>query len=348
MLDIKQNVSLKDYSTMKLGGLVSYLIEIRTREELSEAIQIAQKNNLETIMIGGGSNIIWSDDGFKGILLVNKISGMRFFNEDGENVFVTIGAGEKWDDVVKKCVDLNFTGIEALSLIPGSAGSTVVQNVGAYGQEISQTLVNVEVFDKSNLSYTIIRATDCKLDYRTSIFKNNPTNPYLITAVTLNLKKTMSNNNLYPAIKEYLDQNNISQINPKNIRDAVIAIRNSRLPDPTLIPNNGSFFTNPAISFGQFFTLQRNLNQTIPHWKLDDENVKIPAGWLIEYCGLKDFHDSGTGFATWKNQALVIINESGTSTNQLIIFRNYIIDTVYKKTGIKLTQEPQILPQVTR
>lgn len=346
MLNIQQNISLKNYSTMKLGGVTKYLIEINNRDDLSEALSLASKNNLETIMIGGGSNIIWSDDGFNGILLINKILGIRVFNEDEENIFMTIGAGENWDEVVKKSTELNFTGIEALSLIPGSAGSTVIQNVGAYGQEISQTLINVEVFDKTDSQYKIISATDCKLAYRTSIFKDNPKNPYLITALTLNLKKTKPADNLYPAIKEYFDQNNINEINPTNIREAVISIRQSRLPDPTIIPNNGSFFTNPTINFKQFFTLQRNLNQTIPHWKVDDDNVKIPAAWLIEYCGLKDFHDPSSGFATWKNQALVIINETGTSTNQLIIFRNYIIDVVYKKTGIKLTQEPQILPQI--
>lgn len=330
---------------MRLGGNANYLIEVGSRQDLEESAQLAQKNNLPIIMIGAGSNVIWKDEGFAGIVLINKILGFRAFEEDETNVFVTVGAGENWDSVVAKTVQMNLTGIESLSLIPGSTGATVVQNVGAYGQEISQTLINVEVFDLQDFKFKIIPVSNCQLAYRSSIFKTNPKNPYLISAITLNLSKSSPDKTkIYPAVTDYLNQNNISEVTPENIRRAVIDIRSSKLPDPAVIPNNGSFFTNPTISYSQFFSLQKSLNQAIPHWKIDTENVKVAAAWLIEYSGLKDFHDQNTGFATWKTQPLVIINESGTSTANLIKFRDFIVDTVYKKTGIRLTQEPQILP----
>ena len=345
MIDVKQNVLLKDYSTMRLGGPARYLVEINSRQELEESVLLAQKNSLPVLMIGGGSNVIWQDEGFAGMVLVNKITGFRAFEEDASNVFITIGAGEKWDSMVAQTVQMNLTGIESLSLIPGSTGATVVQNVGAYGQEISQTLTNVEVFDLQDLKFKIISSSNCQLSYRSSIFKSNPKNPYLISAVTLNLSKSQPDKSkLYPAVIDYLNQNNITDLTPATIRQAVINIRSSKLPDPNVVANNGSFFTNPTISYQKFFSLQKSLNQAIPHWKVDTDNVKVAAAWLIEYSGLKDYHDQNTGFATWKTQPLVVINESGKSTRDLIAFRDFIIDTVYNKTGVTLIQEPQILP----
>ena len=345
MIGIKQNVDLRNYSTMRLGGISDYLVEVTTRQDLEEATLFARNNNLKIIMIGGGSNIIWRDEGYKGLIIVNRISGFRVTSEDGENVFINIGAGEIWDNVVGKAVEMNLTGIESLSLVPGSAGATVIQNVGAYGQEISQSLINVEVFDLTDYTFKIIPATNCQLSYRTSIFKSNPNNPYLITALTLNLKKSPPDQTkLYPAVLDYFSKNQITQVSPSTVRQAVINIRTAKLPDPKIVANNGSFFTNPTIPYKQFFDLQKSLNLSIPHWKVDNQTVKVAAAWLIEFAGLKDYHDSATGFSTWKTQALVIVNENGKSTGDLIVFRDFIIDSVYKRTGIKLTQEPQILP----
>jgi UDP-N-acetylmuramate dehydrogenase len=328
---------------MRLGGNAAYYTEISDRHELVEALDWAAQYNLPTLMIGGGSNIIWRDEGFAGLVIVNKIMRFEEQFEDNENYYVTVGAGEDWDSVVARVTGKGMTGIEALSLIPGTAGATPVQNVGAYGQEIADTLVSVEVYDTQTKQFTNIPSIDCQFGYRTSRFKAADRGRFYITAITLHLIHGNPQPPFYRAVQSYFDEQAVTTYTPQIVRDAVIAIRQAKLPDPALVANNGSFFGNPIVDEGTYAQLQADFNG-IPGWPTDDGNVKIPAAWLIEQAGFKDFHDAETGMATWAAQPLVLVNEHAQSTAQLLAFRQKILDTVQQKFGITLEQEPEILP----
>ena len=329
---------------MRLGGNAAYYVEIQDRHELVEALNWAEQYNLPTLMIGSGSNIIWRDEGFPGLLIVNKIMRFEEQMEDNENYYVTVGAGENWDSVVARVTEKGMTGIEALSLIPGTAGATPVQNVGAYGQEIADTLVSIEAYDSETKQFLNIPSVDCAFGYRTSRFKAGDRGRFYITAITLHLIHANPQPPFYRAVQSYFEERGITSYTPQIVRDAVIAIRQAKLPDPAKVANNGSFFGNPIIDEGQFAQLQAD-HPGAPGWPTDDGNVKIPAAWLIEQAGFKDFHDPETGMATWPTQPLVLVNEKAQSTAQLIAFRQKILDTIQTQFGITLEQEPELLPQ---
>jgi UDP-N-acetylmuramate dehydrogenase len=295
------------------------------------------------MMIGGGSNIVWKDEGFAGLVIVNKIMGFEEQQEDTENYFVHIGAGENWDSVVERTVAKGMTGIESLSLIPGTAGATPIQNVGAYGQEVAQTLVSVEAYDRQTKQMVTIPSIDCAFGYRTSRFKTTDRGRFFITGVTLHLLHQNPQPPYYAALEQYLTEHKITEHTPQTIRDAVIAIRSSKLPDPAVVANNGSFFANPVIDDGQFAQLQAT-HPNIPHWPAGEGRVKISAAWLLEQTGFKDMHDAQTGMATWPVQPLVLVNEHAQSTAQLLQFRQKILDAVQQKFDITLQQEPELLP----
>lgn len=336
--------SLADHSTMRLGGPAAHLLEITDASQLTGTLGWAQSQNLPVIMIGGGSNIVWRDEGFPGLVLVNKITGYEVFEEDETNVYVTIGAGENWDAIVARTVEAGLTGIESLSLIPGTAGATPVQNVGAYGQEISQTLTSLQVFDTQSSELINIPAADCGFGYRTSRFKTTDRGRYMITAITLHLTRGKPLPPFYPALASYLEERNIINPTSAQVREAVIAIRQAKLPDPALVANNGSFFANPAISTAQLTQIQADAGMNPPQWPAQEGLIKIPAAWLVEQAGFKDFHDPETGMGTWPAQPLVLVNESATSTAQLLTFKQKIVDAVHAKFGITLEQEPELLP----
>ncbi len=342
-MDIRQNVSLKDYSTMRLGGTAAYVVDVHDRNEVAEAVAWADERDLPVMMIGGGSNIVWRDEGFNGLLLVNKIMRFEEQQEDDENYYVTIGAGENWDASVAKTVARGMTGIEALSLIPGTAGATPVQNVGAYGQEIADTLVSIEAYDAQTKQFVNVRAIDCGFGYRTSRFKTDDHGRFFITAITLHLLHKNPQPPFYAGVQSYLEERGIPEVTPQVMRDAVIAIRSSKLPDPAKVANNGSFFSNPIISDGQLAQLQADYG-AVPHWAASEGMAKIPAAWLLEMTGFKDYHDAETGMATWPTQPLVLINEHATSTSQLLLFKQKIVNTVHQKFNILLEQEPELLP----
>lgn len=329
---------------MGLGGAAAYLLEIRDRMVVAEAFSWARSRSLPILMIGGGSNIVWRDEGFPGLVLVNKIDGLETYEEDENNVYLTIGAGENWDSVVERSVAAGLTGIEALSLIPGTAGATPIQNVGAYGQEISETLVSVVAFDTETGQFVTIPAADCGFGYRTSRFKAAEHGRFFITSLTLHLTKGNPMPPFYASVQTYFDKNDVTEYTPAALREAVIAIRSAKLPDPAVVHNTGSFFANPVV---EEYTL-RNLQQTytsVPYWETDQPGkVKLSAAWMIEQAGLKDTHDQATGMATWAAQPLVLVNEHARSTADLLAFKQRIIDTVQQKFGVSLRQEPELLP----
>lgn len=342
-MNILQNVPLKDHSTMRLGGSAAYYTEVSSRNELTDVLNWADQYNLPAMMIGDGSNIIWRDEGYPGLVIVNKMMRFEEQVEDNENYYVTVGAGENWDSVVARTAQRGMTGIEALSLIPGTAGGTPVQNVGAYGQEIANTLVSVEAYDRQEKKFLNIPAIDCGFGYRTSRFKTTDKGRFFITAITLHLLNHNPQPPFYAALQDYLEQNNITNPTPQDVRNGVITIRQSKLPDPAKVANNGSFFANPIVDAGTFAQLQADYN-AMPNWPMPDGRIKIPAAWLLEQSGFKDFHDAETGMATWPMQPLVLVNEKAQSTAQLLQFRQKIMDAVKQKFGITLEQEPELLP----
>jgi len=342
-MNLLKDVSLQNYSTMRLGGTARYLTDIHDRNQLVEALTWAEDKQLPVIMIGGGSNIYWQDSGFDGLVMVNKIMRYEVFEEDDLNAYITVGAGENWDSVVKRSVDAGLSGIEALSLIPGTAGGTPIQNVGAYGERISRVLTTVEAYDTQSKDFVTIPGSDCQFAYRTSRFKAADKGRFFITALTLHLTRSHMEPPFYEALQAYFDQHQTTDRSPAAIREAVIAIRNTKLPDPAVVANNGSFFANPVITEEHALQLQTEFPD-LPCWPGDDGMFKVPAAWLIEHVGMKDFHDPETGMATWHNHALVLVNEHAHSTADILKFKQKIVDAVYNKYRITLEQEPELLP----
>jgi UDP-N-acetylmuramate dehydrogenase len=343
-MTVSEHVPLTNYSTMRLGGSAAYLCEVTSRMEILEALTWAQQRTLPAIMIGSGSNIIWRDEGFGGLIIVNKIRRFELFKEDDTNTYLTIGAGEPWDSVVARSVQAGLTGIEALSLIPGTAGATPIQNVGAYGQDISQTLVTVEAFDTQISDFVTLPASDCGFGYRTSRFKTTDHGRFYISGLSLHLSSLQPTPPFYPAVAEYLTLHNVTAPSSAAIREAVMAIRSAKLPDPSVVNNTGSFFANPIVSAGQLAQLQAD-HGDIPHWTTANGHAKLAAAWLIEQAGYKDFHDPETGMGTWPTQPLVLVNERASSTANLLTFKQKIVAAIQAKFSITLEQEPELLPQ---
>lgn len=338
----KENVSLSQHSTMRLGGKARYLIDITSVEELKTAVAWAEANSVQNIiMIGSGSNIVWSDQGYGGLVLVNKITGFSLQPQD-DRTYLTVGAGENWDSVVARTVEQGLSGIEQLSLIPGKAGATPVQNVGAYGREISDVLVCVQAYDRQQKQMVTIPKIECEFGYRASRFKGKDKDRFLITSITLSLGKTPPAPPFYASLQNYLTENNITDYTPTNIRQAVIDIRNSKLPDPTKVANCGSFFANPFIPRMQLEELKEQF-PGIVYWDVSDDTVKVSAAWCIEYLGLKGYHEPNTGMAIWDKQPLVLVNERAQNTASLIAFRDAIVKAVKDKFDIDLIQEPEII-----
>ena len=329
---------------MRLGGKAKYLVEVDSKEAVEEAVKWAIEHKVPPLMIGGGSNIFWRDEGFDGLVIVNRIKGFEDkADPDGVTHLVTIGAGEEWDKIVAKTVASGLSGVEALSLIPGTAGATPVQNVGAYGQEIANVLVHLEAYDLHARSFVTIPANECAFGYRSSRFKTTDRDRFLITGLTLKLIKKNPEPPFYRAVEEYFSEHKIKSFTPFVVRKAVVNIRSSKLPDPRKVANNGSFFANPVIEKYAIDLLLADYPH-MPYWPDEAGNGKIPAAWLIEQAGFKDFHDKETGMGTWPTQPLVLVNEKAAKTADLLAFKQKITDAVQAKFGITLVQEPELLP----
>lgn len=328
---------------MRLGGNAKYLAEVTEKSQIAELVGFASEKSLRIIMVGTGTNIVWKDEGFDGLLLVNKLKGTEDFEEDSENFYVTVAAGEIWDDIVKKYTDLGYSGIEALSLIPGKVGAIPVQNVGAYGQEISNVLVSVEAYDTKENKLVNIPNPDCEFGYRTSRFKEKDRGRFLITAITLHLTKRPPSPPFYSSVERYLDEHKITNVTAQLIREIVIDIRSSKLPDPAKVANNGSFFKNPIIDADALKQIQY-VYSDMPYWPLEENKAKLSAAWLVETVGFKGFKDTETGMAVWPKQALILVNEHAKSTADLLKFKKKITDAVKNKFEVTLEQEPELLP----
>lgn len=341
-MNVVENVSLRDYSAMRLGGKARFFGEAYSENDLKKLTTWAKKQNLPIIVIGEGSNIVWRDEGFKGLIIANRVLGREVLGDEQHSTTIRVGAGENWDEIVEWTVKMNLSGIEFLSAIPGRAGAAPVQNIGAYGAEIAQTLVELNAFDTQTGEFVKIKNKLCGFAYRTSRFKTVDKSRFIITSITLKLSKTPPTPPFYESLEQYLSDHKIRDYTPRTIRKAVIAIRAIKLPSPAKVANNGSFFTNPIIAKDEFEKLQKRYPD-IKGWPQGNK-VKVTAGWLVEQAGFKGVHDEQTGMATWPAQALVLVNEHAKNTADLLAFKQKIQSKVHQMFGIVLEQEPELLP----
>jgi UDP-N-acetylenolpyruvoylglucosamine reductase len=326
---------------MKLGGPAKYFAEAHTVQDLHEFYKDAQAKNIPIFVLGGGSNVIAHDEGFSGLILRIKIPGFEIIEEDLYSVTIKIGAGEIWDEVVKRTVDMRLSGIEAMSAIPGTAGAAPVQNVGAYGQEISETLVSLEAYDSFEHTMVTLQNADCEFSYRHSIFRGSQQGRYVIASITLKLSRNLPSAPFYDSLQKYFDEHAISTFTHQIVRDAVIAIRSDKLPDPNVKPNTGSFFKNAIIEPWQRDELLAQ-HPDAKTFDMGNGTVKVPTGWLIEAAGFKGqlLH----GMRVNEKNALVLINESATSYADLEAARDEIIGKVRDTFRIQIEQEPLEIP----
>jgi len=338
-MKILTNVPLKDYSTMRLGGIAEALTTVTTKEDLAEAIAWAEDHHKQHLMLGGGSNVIFSD-GYQGLVIVNALHGFEVLNEDATSAIIRVGAGENWDEVVERAVGKNLSGIEKLSAIPGTAGATPVQNVGAYGAEIKDTLVELEAYDTNTKQFVTLKNADCKFSYRTSIFKSPYNRHYVITSITLKLLKANPEPPFYESLQKYLEKHDITTYTPQTIRQAVIDIRAQKLPDPEVIANTGSFFKNPIVDKQMLGHIQQSYTD-VPYYDMPGGKVKLLAGWLIDKAGLKGYR--AHGMKVYEQNALVFVNESAQTYADLAAFQQEIIKKVEQAFCVTLEQEPELI-----
>jgi UDP-N-acetylmuramate dehydrogenase len=336
-MNVHTNIPLKQYVTMKLGGNARFMTDATTPEELTLACRNAVRQHLPFFILGGGSNVISRDEGFDGLVIHNKIPGFEVIEDTPSSTTLKIGAGENWDSVVARTVEKGLSGIEAMSAIPGTVGAAPVQNVGAYGQEIADVLVELEAYDSQTDKMVRLSSADCGFSYRHSIFRGQEAGRYGITSVTLKLYKAAPQPPFYKALEDYFAAHGITLFSVSVIREAVIAIRKDKLPDPGARPNAGSFFKNAVIDDWQLAELQKEWPD-IPHYDLGNKQFKIPAGWLIEQVGLKGqlLH----GIRVHDKNALVLINEAAGSYADLAAARDEIAGKVRDTFRIMLEQEP--------
>jgi len=311
-MQFEYNKSLKNYNTFGIDVRARSFLEIIAIDQLKTILLEEKKESL--FILGGGSNMLLINN-IDAIVLHINLKGITIISETESHVIIEAKAGENWHDFVLFCVDNNYGGIENLSLIPGNVGTAPIQNIGAYGVELKDIFVSCNVISKETLEIDTLLTEDCKFGYRDSIFKNEAKESYIITSVRFKLtKKNHAQNISYGAIKEKLSINNILKPSIKNISDAIIAIRKSKLPDPNEIGNSGSFFKNPILNKMSFSTL-KNKYPDIPHYILSEDEIKIPAGWLIEKTGYKGkrFGDAGVH----KNQALVLVNYGNATGKEI-------------------------------
>ncbi len=339
-MEIKQNFSLKKYNTFGIDVLAKQFTEFNSTEQLENIFNNCKlKTTNHKLILGGGSNILFTKN-FDGLVLKNEIKGIETIHEDEKYVYVKAGAGENWHQFVMHCIKYNFGGVENLSLIPGNVGASPMQNIGAYGLEIKDVFHSLEAFHLAEKKIKTFTLNDCEFGYRESIFKKKYKNEFAILDVTYRLNKNPQFNIQYGAIKEELENMNITELNIQAISQAVINIRSRKLPDPKVIGNAGSFFKNPEITNDEFVVL-KNKFEDIFGYQLDNGNVKLAAGWLIEQCGWKGYRKVDAGCHA--NQALVLVNYGNASGKEIYDLSEEILQSVNEKFSIKLEREVNIL-----
>ena len=335
-MNIQKNILLKKYNTFGISVNAKRFISVDSVYELQQILKVEK----DIFLISGGSNMLLTKDIEKLVVHID-IKGVSIDNEDDNAAYLTVNAGENWHEFVLWCVSENYGGIENLSLIPGNVGTCPIQNIGAYGVEVKDTITKVEALDIETGKLVQFSNNDCNFGYRNSIFKNEVKGKYIITSVSFKLTKNNHNlNSSYGAIETELSLKKISNPSLKDISEAVIAIRKSKLPDPKEIGNSGSFFKNPVITTTQFLKLQKE-HANIPNYTISDREVKIPAGWLIEQAGFKGKRYGE--FGVHDKQALVLVNYGNATGEEIYQLAEKIKETIIKKFEITLEIEVNII-----
>jgi UDP-N-acetylmuramate dehydrogenase len=337
-MDIQLNFSLKKYNSF---GIDVWAEKFATFNTIPVLLQLLQQYGHHTplLILGGGSNVLFTKN-VQGLVLKNNIDGINKINEDELYVYVKAGAGVQWHYFVQYCIDNNWAGVENLSLIPGCVGASPMQNIGAYGVEIKDVFYQLDalhILDKTMVQFS---ASDCAFGYRESVFKQQYKNQFIITAVTFKLLKIPKFNTTYGAIEQELQQMNVQQLSISAISNAVINIRKSKLPNPAVIGNAGSFFKNPVVPNQLFHQIQQQYT-TVVGYAAGTENTKLAAGWLIEQCGWKGYRKGDAGCHAL--QALVLVNYGHATGEAIYQLSTAIIQSVYEKFGVQLQREVNII-----
>lgn len=329
--------NVKRYTTFGVDAQADEIHEFSSVDELKRLLTQFKDQNI--MILGGGSNVLFTRD-FNGVILVNKIKGITIVQENNEEVLLKVGAGEVWHDFVIHCVNNGWSGVENLSLIPGSVGASPMQNIGAYGVEIKDVFVQLEALNKKSHEIETFDNASCEFGYRESVFKRALKDQYVITSVTYRLSKSPQINSSYGAINAELQERGIDSPTIKDISDVVIAIRQSKLPDPKEIGNAGSFFKNPIVPKSTLEKIQENY-ENVPNYPVDEKHVKLAAGWLIEQAGWKG--KTFNNYGVHKRQALVLVNYGGAKGKDIFELSNEIINDIENKFGITLEREVNMI-----
>jgi UDP-N-acetylmuramate dehydrogenase len=334
-MNLESNKSLKKYNTFGIEASASLFFEFKNEADLLEML----KNNSKPLLVlGGGSNILFTQN-FDGLVLRNAIKGIELISETEENVFIRTGAGEIWHQFVMHCIDNNWAGVENLSLIPGTVGAAPMQNIGAYGVEIKSVFESLDAIHCKTFQKRTFTNQECKFGYRESVFKHELKGEYIITSVTFKLSKIPQINASYGAITDVLKEKNIDNPTIKDISDAVIQIRTSKLPNPEVLGNAGSFFKNPEIAISLYEQLKSDFPTIVGY--PTENGVKLAAGWLIEQCGWKGKIVGNTG--SHKDQALVLVNYGNATGNEIYQLALAIKKSVFDKFGVEINPEVNIV-----
>lgn len=332
---VQKDVQLKPFNTFGIEATAKYFIEVSSINQLQEILQSPDYQSTERLILGGGSNMLLTKD-FDGLVIKIAIKGFEVVNENEDNIWIKAGAGLGWHDLVMQCVNQNYAGMENLSLIPGTVGAAPMQNIGAYGIEIKEVFEELQALEIATGEIKTFDKAMCNFGYRESIFKHEAKGKYIILNVTFKLNKKPTFHIEYGAIKDTLAEMNISEMSIKSISDAVIHIRQSKLPNPAEIGNAGSFFKNPEIPNTQFEALKAQF-PTIPAYPVSETTTKVPAGWLIEQAGWKGQRFGNIGVHA--KQALVLVNYGGGKGQEIKELSQKIQASVKEKFGIQLSAE---------
>jgi UDP-N-acetylmuramate dehydrogenase len=339
---IQENIDIKKFTTFHVSAICKFFTEIATLEELNEALSFSKNTKLPVLFIGGGSNILFTNKAFNGLVIKINLKGIQeTLSADDNCIFVSGMAGENWDSFVSYCIAKNYGGLENLSLIPGNVGTSPIQNIGAYGVEMKDSFYQLKALNLKTHKIEIFSTKDCKFGYRESFFKNEGKNKYVIIEVTFQLTTKKHKLKLsYEDIKNEFNKGKIYEPSLKEIRNQIIATRKRKLPDPEILGNAGSFFKNPVIPTYQLFEIQKNY-PNIPFYTISDNFVKLPAAWLIEKAGWKGKKVGNVG--VHEKQPLVLINLGNATGKEIFLLSNSIIEDVNKIFNIQLEREVNII-----
>lgn len=338
-MQIEHNPSLKEYNTFGIDAKAKAMATFHSVDELSEILSDPTLNQLPRMILGGGSNLLFTKD-YEGLILKNSITGIECVDEDQDHFYVKAGAGENWHEFVLTCIKNNWAGLENLSLIPGNVGASPMQNIGAYGVEIKDRFDHLEAYNLATKEVEKFNAVECEFGYRESVFKRKLKGKYIIVSVTFKLLKTPNFNVNYGAIDSELKSMGVDELSIQAISQAVINIRNSKLPNPKDLGNAGSFFKNPVISASQWKKIAQE-HAEIPNYPAPRNEVKLAAGWLIEQAGWKGKRIGNCGMHA--KQALVLVNYGGATGQEIYDHSTRVKDSVAEKFGVELEREVNII-----